>query len=104
MKRDQGLRFMLQKQVVLCLIAIFIIGIGYIRVKPVAAEVATNDTAWSESKAMSFLITANSDFIEYTIDMSGTLGWTGTLKQLRIDPNTAPSGSFSIDYIRISSE
>ncbi len=64
----------------------------------------TSDTAWSESKAMSFLITANSDFIEYTIDMSGTLGWTGTLKQLRIDPNTAPSGSFSIDYIRISSE
>ncbi|WP_183530821.1 hypothetical protein, partial [Paenibacillus baekrokdamisoli] len=60
------------------------------------------DGTWDNAKHKDFAIVANSDFTEYTIDMSTVAGWTGTLNQLRLDPEQgAASGSFSIDYIRI---
>ena len=56
----------------------------------------------AEDKVKRFPIVPNSDFIEYTIDMSDVATWTGTLRRLRIDPTTGvTSGSFGIDYIRI---
>lgn len=64
-----------------------------------------SDTTWNEAKAKSFAIKPNdSNYTEYTIDMSSVAGWTGTLNQLRFDPvdTGASSGSFSIDYFRIS--
>lgn len=62
------------------------------------------DGAWNEAKHKDFTINANdANYTEYTIDMSTVTGWTGTLKQLRLDPEMgATSGSFSVDYIRIS--
>ncbi|MNQ98992.1 hypothetical protein D3C85_1147120 [compost metagenome] len=63
----------------------------------------TTNTSYDEAKSKSFTIKANdANYTEYIIDMSNVPGWTGTLKQLRFDPNTASSGSFSIDYMRIS--
>lgn len=59
---------------------------------------------FAETKSKGFRINANDpNYTEYIIDMSGVSGWTGTLKQLRIDPNDAGVGAFSIDYIRITS-
>ncbi len=57
----------------------------------------------SEANHKDFPIIPNdSKYTEYAIDMSDVPGWTGTLKQLRIDPNKdVSSGSFSIDYIKI---
>jgi hypothetical protein len=61
------------------------------------------DGAWNEAKHKDFSINANSNYTEYTIDTSTVAGWTGTLKQFRLDPESgATSGSFSVDYIRIS--
>jgi hypothetical protein len=62
----------------------------------------TASTTWSESKAVWFTINANDpNYTEYTVDMSGCAGWTGTLRQLRFDPTTA-TGSFSIDYVMLA--
>ena len=61
------------------------------------------DPVWNEAKHKDFTINANdANYTEYTIDMSTVAGWTGTLKQLRLDPEAgATSGSFSVDYLRI---
>jgi len=66
----------------------------------------TTDMVWNDTKQLSFGINPNSDFTTYTIDMSAVPGWTGTLKQLRIDPcnampGTPVSGSFQIQYIKM---
>ncbi|MGG1516284.1 hypothetical protein ABE504_12770 [Paenibacillus oryzisoli] len=62
-----------------------------------------SSTSFDEAKSKTFTVTANDgNYTEYAIDMSSVAGWTGTLKQLRLDPNSAASGSFSLDYIRIS--
>ncbi len=63
-----------------------------------------SDASWTEAKSKTFTLTANdSRYTEYFIDMSEVPGWSGTLKQLRFDPNQdASSGSFSIDEITIS--
>ncbi|MCD9020673.1 right-handed parallel beta-helix repeat-containing protein [Cohnella silvisoli] len=65
----------------------------------------TTDGVWNDAKSISFGLTVNDpNYTVYTIDMSSVPGWTGTLSQLRIDPEQgASSGSFSIDYIRIGS-
>lgn len=60
-----------------------------------------------ETKVITFPIIPNSDFVEYTVDMSSIPKWTGLLRQLRFDPAvypggfTGPYGSFQVDYIRI---
>lgn len=63
----------------------------------------TGDTAWNEVKSKTFTIIANdANYTEYVIDMSTVPGWTGTLKQLWLDPNKdVTTGSFSIDSISI---
>jgi hypothetical protein len=66
----------------------------------------TTDNTWNEAKHKDFTMTANSDFITYTIDMSTVSGWTGNIRQLRIDPCNAPSGSsasgsFQIDFVHV---
>jgi CubicO group peptidase (beta-lactamase class C family) len=66
--------------------------------------VTNSDLTWSESKHKNFVITANDpDFTEYVIDMSTLPTWTGTLYALRVDPSaTAMSGSFQIDFVRVT--
>lgn len=61
------------------------------------------DTTWNDAKHKDFTITASDpNYTTYTVDMSSVAGWTGTLKQLRLDPEDAvASGSFSVDYIVI---
>jgi hypothetical protein len=63
----------------------------------------TEDSTFTQAKAKTFAITPNdSNYTEYTIDMSDVYGWLGKIKQLRIDPSEASSGSYSIDYIRLN--
>ncbi|SMC87465.1 hypothetical protein [Pedobacter africanus] len=66
----------------------------------------TTDLAWNNAKQVSFALNPYSDFTTYTIDMSTVPGWTGTLKQLRIDPSNATPGTpvngyFQVQYIKI---
>jgi len=74
----------------------------------------TQDTNWTQAKCKAFNIIPNdSNYTEYTIDMSGYVnlggsggpyGWIGKLKQIRINPvGDSSSGSFSIDYIKLNS-
>ncbi|MCD9021614.1 hypothetical protein [Cohnella silvisoli] len=62
------------------------------------------DTTWNDAKHINFSIIPNDrNEREYVVDMSSVAGWTGTLKQLRFDPEDgAGSGSFSLDYIRVT--
>ena len=62
--------------------------------------ITNSDATWNEAKHKDFTVTANSDYTEYTVDMSSVTGWTGTLRQLRFDPGNA-AGSFSLDYLKI---
>jgi len=67
--------------------------------------ITTTSTNWNEAKSKTFTLIPNDTYTEYVIDMTNVAGWTGVLKQLRLDPiddggNTSV-GSFSIDYIKI---
>lgn len=69
--------------------------------------ITNTDTTWNEAKAKSVVITPNDpNYSEYVVDMSTVANWTGTLKQLRFDPenSTSVGGTFSIDYIRIMNQ
>jgi|GEM_PF-801393 len=60
------------------------------------------DTSWSAGKALVFDIDANSGYTTYDVDMSAVAGWSGTIKQIRIDINQySSSGSVDIDAIRM---
>lgn len=61
------------------------------------------DQGWNEAKHKNFAISANqSGYTNYTIDMSDVPGWSGVLRQLRLDPATGVTeGSFRIDYVQI---
>ena len=61
----------------------------------------TTDTNFSESKKVSFTITANSsDYIEYSCDMSTNTNWTGTFKQFMLAFGNV-TGNLSIDSIKL---
>lgn len=61
------------------------------------------DTAWNDTKHAAFkLVPDDANYTEYVVDMSAVPGWSGRLKQLRIDPgNGVGAGSFSIDYVSV---
>ena len=65
----------------------------------------TRDEGYIEScgpgKAKSVDIRPNSDFAEYTFDMSGEKQWKGVVWQLSVIPTNASKGSFAIDWVRI---
>lgn len=61
----------------------------------------TSSTAWAQTKCLSMEFTgANNEYVEYLFDTSTKTAWTGTLKQLRIDP-LEETGSFAIDSIEL---
>lgn len=63
--------------------------------------ITNSDGVWSQSKSKVFTTIANSNYTNYVIDM-GTVGtWTGTIKQIRLDPLGA-TGTVNVDYIRIT--
>ncbi len=61
------------------------------------------DPAWNEAKHRDFWLYPDAaGFHTYTLDMSSLSGWSGVLKQLRVDPEQdAPSGTFHIRQIRL---
>ena len=56
---------------------------------------------FDENKVINFPIEPMSGYREYLVDMSTNPNWTGTLRQLRLDPAIGSTGTFSIDYIRV---
>ncbi|HTI09847.1 MAG TPA: cellulase family glycosylhydrolase, partial [Puia sp.] len=66
----------------------------------------TTDATWSQAKSKGFTISANtSNYVEYIVDMSTVAGWSGTIKQIRIDPLDPAAGSgqtVNIDVIRVT--
>jgi len=66
--------------------------------------ITSADPAWSEAKSVKFTVAANdNEMRDYAVDLSALPGWTGTLKQLRLDltGGDAATGTCRIDYIRI---
>ncbi len=63
--------------------------------------------AWEANQGRSFAVSADDDGPRlYTVDMRGTPGWTGRLKQLRLDfsDGVSVTGTCRIDYIWIGGE
>lgn len=61
----------------------------------------TSDTGFDELKHVDFKILPNSDYTDYVVYMGAIPSWTGSLKQLRLDPAVNANGNFSLDFIRI---
>jgi len=64
------------------------------------------DPAWDDARSRSFEVVANDSAPRvYAVDMSGVAGWTGRLKQLRLDLATGSplTGTCRIDYLWIES-
>ncbi|MCX6182415.1 MAG: family 43 glycosylhydrolase [Bacteroidetes bacterium] len=63
---------------------------------------ATNASpAMDGAKHVSFPIVANDTRQRYyIIDLSANANWTGTIKQLRLDPTIASSGTVAVDFIK----
>ncbi|WP_204787462.1 OmpL47-type beta-barrel domain-containing protein [Paenibacillus oryzisoli] len=58
------------------------------------------DGTWNEAKAVGYFVNPlDSGYTEYMIEAWRNKNWTGTIRQMRIDPISAV-GPISIDYIR----
>jgi GH43 family beta-xylosidase len=58
-------------------------------------------TGYDGTKRVSFPITPNDTKQQYyIIDLSANANWAGTIKQLRLDPTIASSGTVKIDFIK----
>ena len=68
--------------------------------------ITDTDSTWNSAKSKGFTIKADSNYYaSYIVDMSTVAGWTGTIKQIRIDPLDPAAGSgqtVNIDFIRIT--
>jgi hypothetical protein len=59
------------------------------------------DTRFTESKSVRFPVAAGSGMTTYVVNMGANSSWTGTIKQVRLDP-TETSGSVSLDALEIA--
>ncbi|MEM9337938.1 MAG: RHS repeat-associated core domain-containing protein, partial [Bacteroidota bacterium] len=59
------------------------------------------DRAWDYEKYVSFDIEPNSDFVEYTIDLSSLSTWNGMIDQFRLDPTSEGPGSVLLDEMKV---
>jgi len=68
--------------------------------------ITTTDTVWNTAKSKSFSIKADPSYYgSYIVDMSTVAGWTGTIRQIRVDPLDPASSSgkqVKIDFIRVT--
>jgi len=66
--------------------------------------ITTSDGAYNATKRVSFSIVPNDTKLRYyIIDLSANPNWSGTIKQIRIDPTTGiTSGTVLIDFIKIT--
>ncbi|NYE69306.1 alginate lyase family protein [Microlunatus parietis] len=64
--------------------------------------ISDDDPTYSASKSVTATMsTGDSDFHTYRIDLGGNPGWTGRIRQLRIDPGTGlEPGTVSFDSVR----
>ena len=62
--------------------------------------ITTQDQIYNENKSITFTITGDDQFHIYDLDMSTVPGWSGSIYQIRLDPDPNPV-KFAIDYIRI---
>lgn len=56
---------------------------------------------YDEAKSIAFPLDGDGKFHTYTLDLSGSRGWQGTITQIRLDPTTAKA-SIEVDYLRIT--
>jgi len=59
-----------------------------------------DENDFTEENSLVFNIHPDDEFHTYTLDLSNLDGWTGKIKQIRIDPSIAIA-SIEIDYIRL---
>lgn len=67
--------------------------------------ITNTDVTWNEAKSKVFTLKPNTSYYgDYIVDMSTVPGWTGTIKQIRIDPlNPGAVGqTVNIDFIRVT--
>ncbi len=85
----------------------------YVTIRMRQSMAGLNEIFWSTletnhmtaAKAQTFQVSTTNEYREYVIDLRDHPEWRGTITRLRFDPpNGIPSGSVSIDYIRILSE
>ena len=64
----------------------------------------TTNASFNSTNRVSFPIVPNDNSKQryYIIDLSTNANWTGTIKQLRLDPTTAASGTVKVDFIKIT--
>jgi len=63
----------------------------------------TTSTGYDGAKRVSFPIVANDTKQRtYIIDLSANANWAGIIKQIRLDPTLASSGTVKIDFIKFS--
>jgi len=63
----------------------------------------TSDATFNGTKRISFPIVANDTKQRYYIvDLSTNTNWTGTIKQIRLDPTVATSGTVKVDFIKVT--
>ena len=60
------------------------------------------DTSWSEAKSSRFTSTSD-DFAEYVVNTGTMSGWTGNIKQIRIDPVSVKDVEFSFKSLEFLS-
>jgi hypothetical protein len=60
-----------------------------------------DDPAMSEEKAIDFDLPDDEEFHEITVTAGDHPMWTGTIKQLRIDPFEAGPGTVELEYLRV---
>lgn len=66
--------------------------------------ITSTDSKWSAAKSKSFAVAAGDNGLrDYAVDMSALTGWTGSLRQLRLDLTGGDpvAGTCRIDYIWI---
>lgn len=63
--------------------------------------ITTSDTAWNSTKQMLIPIVPNSGYRDYVVDLGTNTSWTGTIKQVRLDPSLS-SGDVNVDYFRLT--
>lgn len=61
-------------------------------------------TEWDDAKSVAFAVTPNDvEFRDYEVDVSAVSGWTGTLKQFRLEltAGEAATGTVRVDAVRL---
>jgi len=65
--------------------------------------ITNESTAYDGAKRVSIAITPNDTKQHYYIvDLSGNANWAGTIKQIRLDPTAASTGTVKVDFVKFA--